>query len=146
MSKYVQIEQLKYYFDVSNSYVIKKLMLLSFPYKNKVILYILIVKNWTRIIAREGQVGGYLSPRDDINAPDLYIPLMSFVTYILLISVLMFNTSSKFSPDVFGLTSSSALFALIVEVLISKLGFYVMNVKNVSFLDTFAYCGYQFIG
>lgn len=27
---------------------------------------------------------GYQSPRDDINAPDLYIPVMGFVTYMIL--------------------------------------------------------------
>jgi len=32
---------------------------------------------------------GYYSPRDDINAPDLYIPTMAFISYILLIGLAM---------------------------------------------------------
>jgi hypothetical protein len=34
--------------------------------------------------AEQGKtVGGLLSPREDENAPDLYIPAMAFVTYVL---------------------------------------------------------------
>jgi hypothetical protein len=31
-----------------------------------------------------GQMEGYSPPREDINSPDLYIPVMAFVTYVLL--------------------------------------------------------------
>lgn len=31
-----------------------------------------------------GQMEGYAAPREDINSPDLYIPVMAFVTYVLL--------------------------------------------------------------
>lgn len=32
---------------------------------------------------------GFYAPRDDINAPDLYIPSMAFISYILLIGLAM---------------------------------------------------------
>lgn len=40
--------------------------------------------HWTRIA--EQVAGGlkYKPPRHDINAPDLYLPLMAFATYIML--------------------------------------------------------------
>lgn len=31
----------------------------------------------------------FLPPKDDINAPDLYIPVMSFVTYIITVSFML---------------------------------------------------------
>ncbi len=34
-----------------------------------------------------GRVGAFAPPRADLNAPDLYIPLMSFVTYIILVAI-----------------------------------------------------------
>lgn len=34
---------------------------------------------------RVGEVDTYAFPREDINAPDLYIPAMAFVSYILLV-------------------------------------------------------------
>ena len=36
------------------------------------------VYGWTD----QGKLVG-MGPRDDVNAPDLYIPIMSFVTYVL---------------------------------------------------------------
>lgn len=34
------------------------------------------------------QGGKYAPPRDDMNAPDLYIPLMSFITFVLVTGLL----------------------------------------------------------
>lgn len=48
----------------------------------------------------QGQQESYCPPRDDINAPDLYIPAMAFVTHVLLVGL---NT---------GLASKYALFYL----------------------------------
>jgi hypothetical protein len=44
----------------------------------------LVQGHWTRIA--EQVAGGlkYKPPRHDINAPDLYLPLMAFATYIML--------------------------------------------------------------
>jgi hypothetical protein len=59
---------LKYYFQVSNSYVLRKMMLVLFPWRHK---------PWSRQIQRSETTGvpdGYATARDDINAPDMYIP------------------------------------------------------------------------
>lgn len=59
---------LKYYFQVSNTYVLVKLGLVLFPWKHK---------PWTRKVQRSeasGAIDGYATARDDINAPDMYIP------------------------------------------------------------------------
>jgi Predicted membrane protein len=39
-----------------------------------------------------------LPPRDDINAPDLYIPSMSFVTWVMLVS--LFSSYMKMFEDI----------------------------------------------
>lgn len=36
-----------------------------------------------------GPTGTFLPPREDINAPDMYLPIMAFVTWILLIALKM---------------------------------------------------------
>jgi hypothetical protein len=62
------ISNLKYYFNVSNRYVVNKLAILLFPFRHK---------PWSRMARRSeenGQLEGYRPPREDINAPDLYIP------------------------------------------------------------------------
>jgi protein transport protein YIF1 len=63
---------LKPYFNVSTSYVIRKLGLVLVPWRHK---------PWSRQMRRNeinGVLEGYKPPREDINAPDLYIPGMSF--------------------------------------------------------------------
>mmetsp|Transcript_27577 Transcript_27577/g.108096 ORF Transcript_27577/g.108096 Transcript_27577/m.108096 type:complete len:86 (+) Transcript_27577:1083-1340(+) len=38
-------------------------------------------------------------PRDDVNAPDLYIPVMALVTYVLLVGFIS-GTKGVFTPEV----------------------------------------------
>lgn len=89
----------------------------------------------------------YSPPRSDLNAPDLYIPVMSFVTYIIIIGVVAgLAKKNSFSPDVLGLTASKAFFLVLFEVLFVKLGNYFLNISSdAPFLELFAYMGYKFI-
>ena len=57
---------LKHHFNVSNSYVIKKLQIVLFPWRHK---------PWSRRVRRlENGQSEWSPPREDINSPDLYIP------------------------------------------------------------------------
>ncbi|CAM9847481.1 unnamed protein product, partial [Choristocarpus tenellus] len=70
---------LKGYFAVNNTYVMQKMKVLLLP---------VIKKDWFRIpIEGERKDDGkamYARPLEDANAPDLYIPLMSFMTFVLM--------------------------------------------------------------
>lgn len=74
-------------FSVTNSYVLRKLRLVLFPWRHH---------PWARKVRRRGmdgvdagqgmggdasqsQLEGWMPPRDDLNAPDLYIPSESRV-------------------------------------------------------------------
>jgi len=87
----------------------------------------------------------YLPPREDLNAPDMYIPLMSFVTYILL-SALLYGLSGTFHPELLGYMASTAMGAVIFELVGLKLGCYLLNISNSQMLDLVAYSGYKFVG
>lgn len=53
-------------------------------------------------LPRDVQISGghkYLPPKQDVNAPDLYIPTMSVGTYCLLLC-LAAATRAKFKPEV----------------------------------------------
>lgn len=53
---------------------------------------------------------------------------------------------NRFTPDVLGVTASSAIFVLLFEVLFIKLGMYLLNVNSsMTLLDSLAYCGYKFV-
>ncbi|KAJ3104728.1 Ca(2+)-dependent cysteine protease [Phlyctochytrium planicorne] len=139
INRYVNMTNLRRYFNVSNSFVLNKIRVLLFPFRNR---------TWTRLVNRsehDGQMEGFKPPREDLNAPDLYIPVMAFVTYVLLIGAL-YGISEKFKPEALGLTSTTALFITGVEILFFKLGCYLLNVtSDVLFLDLVAYCGYKYV-
>lgn len=143
INRYVNVPRLKYFFNVSNSYVLNKVRLILFPFRQKF---------WTRLVNRseqDGQMEGYKPPREDLNAPDLYIPVMSFVTYVLLVGLLLGSGKDgrTFAPDALGATSTSGLFVVLFELLTMKLGCYFLNVNNeVPMLDVIAYSGYKFVG
>lgn len=134
----------KYYFAVTNGYVLRKLMLLLFPFRHR---------SWRRRqlagddgdAASGGSPGEYLPPREDINAPDLYIPVMAFVTYVLLVAF-VHGTQSRFRPDTMASTGTLGVGVLGVEVLAIKLCLYMVNARPVAWLDMVAFRGYKFVG
>ncbi|KAJ7583680.1 protein transporter yif1 [Mycena floridula] len=125
-------------FDVSNSYVIQKLRLVLFPWRHK---------PWSRRILRSehGQVE-WQSPRHDLNSPDLYIPLMAFVTYILLCAFHS-GLQDQFDPRILGESASVAFMVVLIDFCVMNLGCYILNVQGPSSLmDLMAYTGYKFVG
>jgi len=138
-NRYVNVSALKHYFNVTNGYVVNKLFLVLFPWRHK---------PWSRkqSIGPNGQEGWYLPPRDDLNSPDMYIPLMALVTYILL-STTLAGLRGAFQPELLGSNFGWAFFIVIVEILGLKLGCYLLSISNESqLLDLVAYSGYKFVG
>jgi hypothetical protein len=88
----------------------------------------------------------FLPPREDVNSPDMYIPVMAFVTYILL-ATLLAGLRGAFRPELLGMTATNAFAVVIIELLLLKLGTYLLNISNESqWLDLVAYSGYKFVG
>ncbi|CEJ59556.1 Putative ER to Golgi transport protein Yif1 [Penicillium brasilianum] len=150
-NRYVSIPALKHYFNVSNSYVLRKLALVLFPWRHK---------PWSRQQARmagnptgpNGQIvqqqysSMFLPPRDDLNSPDMYIPVMALVTYILL-SVLLAGFRGDFHPELLGSITTTAIAVIIFEILCLKMAMYILTINNDSqLLDLVAYSGYKFVG
>lgn len=138
-------------FSVTNSYVLRKLRLVLFPWRHR---------PWTRQIRRAAESGGqdqYQPPRDDINAPDLYIPsgwdvvvltaAMALVTWVLL-AALASGLQSRFKPDVLGYSLSKAFGVMFFEFAAIQLGFYFLDVRGggASIVEMLGYSGYKFVG
>ncbi|TFK37575.1 YIF1-domain-containing protein [Crucibulum laeve] len=128
----------KQYFNVSNSYVMHKLKLIIFPWLHK---------PWARRIRRsEHGQSEWQSPRDDINSPDLYIPVMAIVTYILL-TALHSGLQNTFRPQILGESASRAMLVVLLDFLFVKTGCYFLNIQGSSqVVDLIAYGGYKFVG
>ena len=132
---------LKFHFNVSNKYVLNKMLLLVFPFRQK---------SWNRERSQTSGVSNtptYTPPVADINAPDLYIPLMSFVTYVLLVGLLK-GTRMKFTPETLNECFFASAMTLAVEVMIIKGMLYsvVTGTNDLSIVETFIYCSYKFLG
>nr|POE66151.1 protein transport protein yif1 [Quercus suber] len=143
-NRYVNVSALKHYFNVSNSYVVNKLIIVLFPWRHR---------PWSR---QQSHISGsdgsgrsaveFLPPREDINSPDMYIPLMAFVTYILL-STLLAGLNGKFEPQLLGITFSNASIIIVLELVVLWLGRYFLNISSESQIyDLVAYSGYKFVG
>jgi hypothetical protein len=150
MSSWFSLEPFKYYFNVNNTFVLQKLRVLACPFLHK---------SWKRQTVRQDELEFFCPPRDDVNAPDLYVPLMAFVTYILAVAFIM-GANGQFSPELLGNLASrgrSVCFlspsdpvpgvaVLFFEVVVIRTGFYFFdNVVEVSMLDLLAYSGYSFV-
>ena len=149
--RFLNTRSLKPYFNVSTSYVMRKLRLLLFPWRHK---------PWSRQMRRNevsGATEGYKPPREDINAPDLYIPgkihfqrelilVMAFVTYILM-SAFLSGLQGHFNPEEFSVTASYAFAVVLFEMVAIKLGCYLLSIGGQGqVLDLVAYGGYKFVG
>ncbi|KAF2722181.1 YIF1-domain-containing protein [Polychaeton citri CBS 116435] len=144
-NRYVNVSALKHYFNVSNSYVLNKLFIVLIPWRHR---------PWSRQQSHNNPTGNmsgpqsttYLPPRDDINSPDMYIPTMAFVTYVLL-STLIAGLNGKFEPQLLGMTFSNASVIIVLELILLWLGRYFLNINSESQIyDLVAYSGYKFVG
>lgn len=132
INQFVATHRFKYYFAVDTRYVMRKLGILFFPFTHK---------DWSCHFNKAEPV----APRYEINAPDLYIPVMGFVTYTLLVGI-MLGTQNRFSPEQLSFTSSSLLAWLLVEVGLVWLSLYVLGVtSDLQWLDIVALLGYKYV-
>jgi len=133
IESFLSVSKLKYYFAVDTSYVLKKLGLIAFPFAHE---------DWSLKYDKSEPV----APRYEINSPDLYIPSMAFVTYVLLCG-LIFGTQDRFTPEQLGMTASSVLVWLVLELVVIIATLYMTGISgNVRYLDLLSLCGYKYVG
>ena len=86
-----------------------------------------------------------VAPRDDVNSPDLYIPSMAFVTYVLVCGFLL-GVRNEFTPEKLGIQASSALAWLLMEVLLILVALYILNItSNLGFFHLLSFSSYKFV-
>lgn len=129
--KYIPVTKLKYYFAVDNRYVLNKLRLLFFPFAQK---------DWSLKYDQDNPV----QPRYDVNAPDLYIPAMAYITYVVLAGFIL-GMQKRFSPEQLGIQASSALAYNVFELIVYTVTLYVTNISTtLRTLDLVAFSGYKY--
>jgi len=141
------------YFNVNNQYVMRKLYRLMLPF---------FQKKWARQTMVDvqghargggdaggggggGALGGTLAPPAwDENAPDLYIPSMAFITYVLCMGLVK-GVIRDFHPDVLVAVATSTLAVQGMEVLLLKGALQVFAPDaQLQMFDLVAYSGYMY--
>lgn len=137
LARIINLRALRRYFAVSTDYVANKLKLILLPYTHR--------GSWQRSVLQTPTGDEYPPPRADINAPDLYIPVMGFVTYIVLCAVVA-GLAGGFRPEMLGLVATKALVFVALDAAVLRLGFYLLSNTAPALLDCVALCGYVFVG
>ncbi len=165
------------YIQVSNNYVFKKILVVLYPISQKswtriqaddfervgevsqevrflsvpylLNTIVLIVISQFKYICHQPDMYSrkWALPRQDPNSPDLYIPLMAFITYVLLYGLgkgLRLDSSS-FSPDIIIQAVWRCLILQLIESCIIKVAVNLLSV-TLPFSDVFAYSGYKYVG
>jgi len=127
------------YFNVTHGYVLRKC------------LWQLAPATSSKKKSHDGEIGGekdwtarvYEGLEVDIEEPDLYIPTMGFVTYVLLCGLIR-GLQEQFSPDVLSTTTTFAMVILIVETTVAKAVLFTAGAVNTPTIDLVALLGYKY--
>ena len=99
-------------------------------------------------------------PIADQNAPDLYVPFMSLITYVLLCA-LLYGNAGKFNPEVIPDVTTKCFVTQVLEVVCVRIGLYLLSqqqqapyqqqqrppsMKVVPWLDLLSFSGYKYLG
>merc|ERR1712048_995180 len=134
VDKYIDAKSLKLYFQVDTAYVVGKMKLLFLPFLHK---------EW--VARNPGTSSQPLTPRDDVNIPDLYIPAMALLTYVLLAGINL-GRHDHFTPETLGSNLSSGMGWLIFELLVVLFVIYLISVRtDMKTYDILSYLGYKFV-
>lgn len=126
-------QTLKYYFAVDTNYVFRKIGLILFPFFHR---------DWSTPVSHNGEA---VTAKYNINAPDLYIPAMSFLTYVL-VAGFVFGTQQRFTPEKLGILTTNALFYLILENVAIFVTKYVLNISHtLSVWHALSYSSYKYV-
>lgn len=127
------------YFNVTHGYVLRKMLWQLVPLTNTKKKSsggeLDGDKEWTSRVSEGLEV--------DIEEPDLYIPTMGFVTYVLLCGVIQ-GLQDKFKPDVLSATINYTLCWCIVETLFCKAAMFTAGVVNAPAVDLATLLGYKY--
>ncbi|KAJ6863316.1 hypothetical protein NC652_040006 [Populus alba x Populus x berolinensis] len=86
----------------------------------------------------------YKPPVYDINAPDLYIPLMAFGTYLVLAGFIL-GIDGRFSPEALGVQLTNGILCWLFQVLLLEATLiHTSGDGDLRLLDVVAYGGCTF--
>lgn len=92
---------------------------------------------------QEDESAIYALPIEDENAPDLYIPLVSFLTFAL-VTAYVKGQSGSFTPEVLAQIITSCAGFQMFELVLYSTGLYISG-AGAPLLDLTCYTGYKYV-
>lgn len=124
---------LHFYFDVTHSYILNKISLILFPY--------LYESDWYQL---KDEKSCPLPPRVNLQSFDLYIPTMSYITFLLLAGI-QAGRMGYFSPEYLGIVAGAGISSVFIDILMIYSGLYFLNCELPYLVDITAFSGYKFL-
>jgi hypothetical protein len=121
-------------FAVTTEYVLQKMAMLLIPFLRK----------WTYVRQPDPGPNRWELPKQDTNAPDLYIPVTSLWTYCLLVGFSLF-LNRAFTPEVLYMTVCSSLGAWAFHTVALRALLWALGIYDVGILELSSYAGYSFV-
>lgn len=132
------MESVRGYFNVNHGYVLRKMAWQLVPLsstKKKTGAELDSEKDWTARVFEGLEV--------EIEEPDMYIPTMGFVTYVLLCG-LVCGLRNKFTPETLSATITYSLVALILETTAVKAALFMAGAASAPIVDVAGLLAYKF--
>ncbi|OBA25684.1 hypothetical protein HANVADRAFT_17637, partial [Hanseniaspora valbyensis NRRL Y-1626] len=146
LSNSTTFDNISQYFQVSNKYVLQKLKIILCPFLNN--SWYTVSPTSTSAATSSSSDKRIVLPRDNVNAPDLYIPVMSLITYIM-----FWNFSQgligQFDPKFLYSKLSATLAMSLLDLCILKFGMYLIipatQSRGTSILELLCFVGYKYV-
>ncbi|EAR96999.1 Hrf1 family protein (macronuclear) [Tetrahymena thermophila SB210] len=137
--KWIFNSYVRSFFDIDNMYILRKMKLILFPFLQR--------GEWEVKVneyASSSQEQNFISPKDNPHSPDLYLPLMGLITFVL-VSCLSVGIGDNFQPEIIQRNTSYCLFITFIEIYLYKFLFFLVGIKNIGILNMLSHLSYRFL-
>ena len=122
---YIFNNRLRYYFDLDQSTILRKLGFIVFPF----------------FLSKDSSGSAI-----DFLRPELYLPTMSLLTFVMLSCLSAIFQERPFNPESIVNEVTQCLMITVLEASFTKLAFFIALQISVPFLDLLSYCSYKYAG
>ncbi|KAG9394765.1 hypothetical protein J8273_3741 [Carpediemonas membranifera] len=130
----VNTKRLQFYFAVSNQQILRKIGVLLFPYTHS---------SWKRQThASEASIP--LTPAEDINTPDLYLPFVGIVTYIIFCAM-GYAVDASYDMQHISRPVVCSIAVVAVELIGFKLASIAFGIAGPPLLEIVGIFGYKYV-
>lgn len=127
LSNLIFNQTLKHYFDVDQGFILRKILFMILPIK------------------RFGRKQVLNEEEKMISQPELYIPTLALISYVLLVCLQQIVEGKIIQPNLIVEKIYTCLLITMINVVFFKMIFKIANGFSIPFLDCISQCGYKYL-